>query len=109
MGFENYHGSVKLGSGLTPQGGASFALMQSCDIMVDNNGKRLDKKLDELTKTAVPIPISTEAEMNAILKSATEVSIGAIYRYTGTTTDTYENGALYVIASDISNGDGVSY
>lgn len=109
MGFSEYHGSVKLGSGLTPSGGAKFPLMQSCDIMVDNNGKRLDKALEDLAKIAVPIPISTEAEMNAILASATEVSIGAVYRYTGTTTDTYENGALYVISGDIPSGDGVGY
>lgn len=109
MGFEKYHGSVKLGSGLTPQGGADFPLMQSCDIMVDNNGKRLDKALEELAKISVPIEVSTEAGMNAILTSATEVSIGAIYRYTGPTTSTYEDGALYVIASEIPNGDEVSY
>ena len=109
MGFNSYKGSVKLGSGLTPQGGASFPLMQSCDIMVDNNGKRLDKALEELGEISVPIPISSEAEMNAILTSATEVSIGAVYRYTGTTTDTYENGALYVISGEVPSGNGVEY
>ena len=109
MGFDSYKGSVKLGSGLTPQGGAKFPLMQSCDIMVDNEGKRLDKKLEELTKTTVPIEVSTETEMNAILASATEICVGAIYKYIGTTTSTYEHGALYVISGEIPDGDEVKY
>jgi hypothetical protein len=38
--------------------------------------------------------VSTEAEMTALLSTA---EVGAIYKYTGETTDTYENGALYVV------------
>ena len=109
MSFPKYTPGIKLGAGLTPSGGASFPLMQSCDIMVDNNGKRLDVKLEELTKTTVPIEVSTETEMNAILASATEICVGAIYKYIGTTTSTYEHGALYVISGEIPDGDEVKY
>ena len=115
MGFEKYQGSVKLGSGLTPQGGASFPLMQSCDIMVDNDGKRLDAELIDLRKLAEaeapsrPQEVETEAEMNEILANATEASIGTIYKYTGNTCDLYEQGALYILSDEIPDGDDVRY
>lgn len=41
----------------------------------------------------LPIEISTEAEMTALLESA---EVGSVYRYTGKT-GTYEKGALYVV------------
>lgn len=43
---------------------------------------------------ATPIEVSTEAEMTALLTSG---EVGGVYKYTGETTDTYENGALYVL------------
>lgn len=43
----------------------------------------------------LPIEVSTEVEMNALLSTA---EVGSIYKYTGTT-GTYENGALYVVES----------
>lgn len=42
----------------------------------------------------LPIEIATADEMTALLSTA---EVGAIYKYTGETTDTYENGALYVV------------
>ena len=47
---------------------------------------------------AEPVEVSSEAEMTAILESAT--AEGGIYKYVGTTTDTYENGALYIIEKE---------
>lgn len=44
--------------------------------------------------TGSPAEVSTEAEMNAVL---TADNVGKVYKYIGTTTDTYENGAYYVI------------
>jgi hypothetical protein len=41
----------------------------------------------------LPIKISNETEMNALLSTA---DVGSIYKYIGTT-GTYENGALYVV------------
>lgn len=43
--------------------------------------------------SAIPIEVSTEAEMTELLKIG---EIGGVYKYTGTT-GTYENGALYVL------------
>lgn len=42
----------------------------------------------------LPIEISTEAEMTALLESA---AVGSVYKYVGETTDTYENGVLYLV------------
>lgn len=43
----------------------------------------------------LPIEVSTEDEMTALLETA---EVGSIYKYTGETTDTYENGALYLVS-----------
>ena len=48
----------------------------------------------EITDSPLPIEISTADEMTALLETA---EVGSIYKYTGETTDTYENGALYVV------------
>lgn len=44
-----------------------------------------------------PIEIDSAEELNLILSTATADDIGRIYKYVGVTTDTYENGAYYVI------------
>ena len=48
----------------------------------------------ETSRSYLPIEISTEAEMTDALDMA---EIGSIYKYTGETTDTYENGTYYVV------------
>lgn len=45
----------------------------------------------------LPIEISTEAEMSALLDTA---PVGAIYKYVGETTDTYENGTKYELCEN---------
>lgn len=61
------------------------------------NGKKMttDVVIEVPTATDSPLPIevSTEAEMTALLESG---EVGGVYKYTGTT-GTYENGALYVL------------
>ena len=47
-----------------------------------------------IVDSPLPIEVSTEAEMNALLATA---DVGSIYKYTGENTDTYENGALYIV------------
>lgn len=47
--------------------------------------------------SAIPIEVSTEAEMTVLLESG---EIGGVYKYTGTT-GTYENGALYVLEESV--------
>lgn len=51
----------------------------------------------EATDSPLPIEVSTEAEMTALLESG---EVGGVYKYTGTT-GTYENGALYVLENAI--------
>ena len=55
---------------------------------------------DGVQLSALPIEVSTEDEMTAILTGATDADIGAVYKYIGETTDTYENGELYIILED---------
>ena len=51
----------------------------------------------EATDSPLPIEVSTEAEMTALLTSG---EVGGVYKYTGTT-GTYENGALYVLEVEL--------
>lgn len=44
--------------------------------------------------SSLPIEISTEAGMTALLETA---PIGAVYKYVGESTDTYENGGIYIV------------
>ena len=45
--------------------------------------------------SALPIEISTEADMNALLEIGED---GGVYKYTGETTADYENGAVYILS-----------
>lgn len=45
----------------------------------------------------MPIDVPTAAEMESILSNATAQTAGIIYKYTGTTTDKYINGNLYIV------------
>lgn len=47
-------------------------------------------------KVREPYEISTEADMNFLLNDANSRA-GDVYKYTGETTNTYENGALYIL------------
>ena len=47
--------------------------------------------------TALPINVSTETDMNALLESGV---VGAVYKYTGAT-GTYESGAYYVLEESV--------
>ena len=61
----------------------------------------------EAINSPLPIEVSTEAEMTALLESG---EVGGVYKYTGTT-GTYENGALYVLEDNLITFtiDGTSY
>ena len=54
----------------------------------------LQDQLEGLVSSALPIEVSTEAEMTALLESG---EVGGVYKYVGETTDTCENGALYLL------------
>ena len=44
--------------------------------------------------SAVPPQVSSEEQMNALFESG---EIGGVYKYTGETTDIYEQGGLYLL------------
>lgn len=52
---------------------------------------------DSGTDSALPIEVATEEEMTALLSSGT---VGGVYKYVGATTDTYENGSMYLLEHD---------
>lgn len=84
----NYKGSIDLISGLRAKNSGDFPLMEAHDVLADENGTRLSNAI---------LGITTAAEMDAILAGATGASVGTMYMYIGTTTDKYENGAIYRI------------
>lgn len=56
----------------------------------------------------LPIEVADETSMAMLLESA---EVGAIYKYTGETTDTYEKGSLYIVENDTISFtvDGTEY
>ena len=48
----------------------------------------------DVLPSPLPIEVSTEAEMNALLETA---PVGAVYKYVGGTTAIYESGGLYLV------------
>lgn len=75
------------------------------------NGKKMKSdivvEVPSAEDSAIPIEVSTEADMTALLESG---EVGGVYKYTGTT-GTYENGALYVLenATITFTIDGTEY
>lgn len=70
---------------------------ESCRVEVTpDNGYTLSRVIVNVTveDSPLPIEIATETEMTALLETA---EVGSVYKYTGTTTSKYENGALYVV------------
>ena len=47
--------------------------------------------------SATPVEVATADEMATLLETA---EVGAIYKYTGETTDAYENGVLYMVEEE---------
>lgn len=45
--LKNFIGSIFIGSGMKPKG--DYPLMEAHDIVVDENGTRLDEKLDNVS------------------------------------------------------------
>lgn len=118
-GFTDYKGTISVGDGFFRNSSEDFPLMQSYDIQAGEGDKRLNEVLTELqtaiknladaTGSGKPIEVATEEMMNYILSNATASSLGTVYKYTGTTANTYEPGALYIISEAILDGDEVSY
>lgn len=81
------------------QNGSGFTEMDTGDKYVFNaeSGEWLKSKSGDSGGSAVPVEVSTEADMTALLTSG---EAGGVYKYTGETTEAYENGALYVLEGD---------
>ena len=66
-----YNGSIELISGITQKGGGTFPLASAKDIQVDNEGKRLNTKLEEiddkLKNSASTLPAVTENDNGKVL------------------------------------------
>ena len=65
--------------------------------------------VDGTTVSPRPQVVESEAKMNEILSNATEASIGTVYKYEGELSNTYEQGALYILSGEIPDGDNVRY
>lgn len=51
----------------------------------------------EYVASPLPVEIESEQEMNNILAKATSAYVGAVYKYVGAATMTYEKDALYIL------------
>lgn len=89
VGYFTNNGITKVG-----QAGTSFKLRCAGKIMPTNI---VIEAREYGSDSALPPEVSTAEGMNSLLVNATSASVGEIYKYTGTSTDTYENGALYII------------
>lgn len=72
-------------------------IIPSGNVTITGNGDNINVKEFATASVAVPpipIEVSTEEEMTALLETA---EIGSIYKYAGVTGDTYENGRLYIV------------
>ena len=63
---------------------------------IDGNGNVITGAM--VSSAGVPIEVASEGEMEAALAGS---AIGAVYKYTGETTDTFEQGALYIVEEAI--------
>lgn len=70
--------------------GSDFGFTE--DLVIKAN----EVETETIVDSPLPIEISTEAEMTALLETA---EVGSVYKYTGET-GTYENGALYVVEEE---------
>ena len=104
--FNSFVGGFNVGAGFKPDGTSGFPLIESCDIQIDEAGNRLDYALNQIWEainnggSPLPREVYTETEMTALLTNATTASVGAVYKYMGTTTDTYTQGGLYIIQEE---------
>ncbi len=66
-------------------------------MAVRYQGKKMMMQVGAPTAGGFPIECATDEEMNAALEAATENSVGQLYKFTGETTETYEQGAIYIV------------
>lgn len=84
--------------------GNSIAQLEGGDTAtIECAGHKMEHNLivivPEIVDSPLPIEISTEAEMTALLETA---EVGSVYKYTGAT-GTYESDVLYVVEEEEVN------
>lgn len=101
--IENEIKPVKTINSIAPDDNGNVKLKELPEITETDNGKVLmvvggtwQAATLAPVDSPLPIEVSTEAEMTALLISG---EVGGVYKYTGTT-GTYENGALYMLEGD---------
>ena len=72
-----FKGGIKLGAGLQPKG--NFPLMEAHDIVVDEDGTRLDEKLDNISKGSVEVTTDFTQEGKAADAKAVGDVLGDIH------------------------------
>lgn len=100
--LNSYTGNVEVIDGLTPANGQDFALMQAHHIQVDENGKRLDQKLDEMGQNTgggsyvleltAESGTLTDEQYNAVVANAPNVIVKFV---DGTAGDVYMHSISY--------------
>lgn len=97
-----YHYGMKL---LVNQDGAYtwYQISESGSLIAESGSVDVDSIVELVlaklpSDSPLPIEILTETEMTAILENATHA--GAVYKYTGETTDIYTQGELYIIQEE---------
>lgn len=78
---------------------AIVALKEKGATFTADNSDYLTDAINQI-EVGKPIEVSTAKEMDAILANATADDVGTLYLYTGETTDTYENGAIYGVTEE---------
>lgn len=77
-----YSGSIDLISGIRPKNNGKFPLVNAKDVQVDNDGTRLDAKINEiLLRIPSSAVIMTEAEYLAAVKAG-KIDPNTIYLVT---------------------------
>lgn len=87
MGFKNYKGSIRMASGMIPEG-EGYPLMQSCDIQIDEDGNTLDTAL-----AAIDTKFDTIQKLIPLTATEYEARVAA---------GTIEKDALYLIVEEDS-------
>lgn len=91
-GYVSYNGVTRVG-----KDGIKYTILCAGKILKTDVVATAGKYGED---SPLPIEVTTEAEMTALLTNATSESVGAVYKYVGETTDTYEHDALYIIAEE---------
>lgn len=78
MGFSNFKGGFNMAAGFKPDGTSGFALMESCDIQVDEDGQRLDQWIADHSNGVginLDAEISEQTDIISLLSKAVDNAV----------------------------------